>query len=53
MQTPEPITEPAVIPTGFDSTRRDSLGVNVRDFPTLLRQTIEWIQSEPFEDKHN
>jgi len=52
MQMPEPITQPAVIPTGFDFTRRDTLGVNVRDFPTLLRQTIEWIQSEPFEDKH-
>lgn len=53
MQMPEPITEPPVIPTGFDFTRRDSLGVNVRDFPTLLRQTIEWIQSEPFQDKNN
>lgn len=53
MRMPIPITEPAVNPTGFDFTRRDSLGINVRDFPTLLRQTIEWIQSKPFEDKSN
>lgn len=50
MQMPDPITEPAVNPTGFDFTRRDALGVNLRDFPTLLRQTIEWIQSNPFQD---
>ena len=45
---PEPLTEPPVAPTGFDFTRRDSLGVVMRDIPTLLRQTIEWIQSDPF-----
>ena len=48
MKMPAPITEPAVTPTGFDFTRRDSLGVPVRDVPTLLRDTIEWIKSEPF-----
>ena len=49
MRMPEPIAEPAVDPTGFDFSRRDSLGVNIRDFPTFLRQTIEWIQSKPFQ----
>ncbi len=48
MRMPDPIGEPAVAPTGFDFSRRDSLGVNIRDFPTFLRQTIEWIQSRPF-----
>ena len=49
MKMPEPLVEPPVPPTGFDFTRRDSLGVAIRDIPTLLRQTIEWLQSEPFE----
>ena len=49
MRVPGPITEPAVVPTSFDFSRRDSLGVNIRDFPTFLRQTIEWIQSKPFQ----
>ena len=48
MKMPEPITDPPVAPTGFDFTRRNSLGVVMRDIPTLLRQTIEWIQSDPF-----
>ena len=48
MKMPEPITDPPVAPTGFDFTRRNSLGVLMRDIPTLLRQTIEWIQSDPF-----
>ena len=48
MKMPEPLTEPPSPPTGFDFTRRDSLGVAIRDIPTLLRETIEWIQSDPF-----
>ena len=43
-----PRLTPIVASTGFDITRRDSLGVVMRDIPTLLRQTIEWIQSDPF-----
>ena len=45
---PEPLTEPAVDATGFDFTRRDSLGVSVRDIPTVLRETVDWIRSNPF-----
>lgn len=48
MKMPEPLTEAPVRPTGFDFARRDSLGVAVRDIPTLLRETIDWIQSDPF-----
>lgn len=48
MKMPEPLTEPAKPPTGFDFTRRDSLGVPIRDIPTLLRETVEWMQTQPF-----
>ena len=48
MKMPEPLTDPPLPPTGFDATRRDSLGVALRDVPTFLRETIEWIQSDPF-----
>ena len=51
MKMPEPLTEPPVPSTGFDFTRRDSLGVAIRDIPTLLRDTIEWIQSDPFKQE--
>ena len=52
MKMPEPLTDNPVASTGFDFTRRDSLGVVMRDIPTLLRQTIEWIQSDPFNSIH-
>lgn len=48
MKMPEPLREAPVPATKFDFTRRDSLGVAVRDIPTLLRDTITWLQSEPF-----
>lgn len=48
MKMPEALTEKPKPPTGFDFTRRDSLGVPIRDFPTLLRETVEWLQTEPF-----
>ncbi len=48
MKMPEPLAEAPVIPTRFDFTRRDSLGVSLRDVPTFMRETIEWISSEPF-----
>ncbi len=38
---PEPLEEVPVPPTGFDFTRRDSLGVPLRDVPTILKQTID------------
>lgn len=48
MKMPSPLTEPAVPATSFDFTRRDSLGVAVRDVPTMLRDTIDWIKTGPF-----
>jgi nucleoside-diphosphate-sugar epimerase len=48
MKLPELITETPVLATGFDVSRRDSLGVAVRDIPTLLQDTVEWIKSGPF-----
>ena len=50
MKMPEPFSVPPVPPTGFDFTRRASLGVSIRDIPTTLRQTIDWIQSDPFKE---
>ncbi|MBH67697.1 MAG: dihydroflavonol 4-reductase [Rhodospirillaceae bacterium] len=48
MKMPKPMSGIPVPPTSFDFTRRDTLEVQIRDFPTLLLQTIEWIKSEPF-----
>ena len=49
MKMPAPIVEEPVAPTGFDTTRRDSLGVPVRDIPTLLKDTVDWLKTKPFE----
>ncbi len=48
MKMPAPLTEPRVPATSFDFTRRDSLGVAVRDIPTLLRETVDWLRTDPF-----
>ena len=48
MQMPSALEEPAVPATGFDFTRRDTLGVSMRDIPTLLRETIDWLRTQPF-----
>ena len=45
---PEPLTEDPVAPTGFDFTRRDSLGVKVRYIPSMLRETVVWIKADLF-----
>jgi nucleoside-diphosphate-sugar epimerase len=51
MKMPDALTEPPLPPTGFDFSRRDSLGVHIRDVPTLLGETVEWIKSEPFKSE--
>ena len=51
MLMPAPLTAPKVAPTGFDFTRRDSLGVNMRDIPTMLRETVAWLATDPFAGK--
>ncbi|MEM7254768.1 MAG: NAD-dependent epimerase/dehydratase family protein [Pseudomonadota bacterium] len=48
MQMPAPLDAEPVAPTAFDFTRRDSLGVPMRDIPTLLRDTVEWLKTRPF-----
>jgi len=48
MKMPSPLEGAAVAATGFDFTRRDSLGVALRDIPTLLRETVAWIKTDPF-----
>tara|TARA_Y100000758_G_C15920269_1_gene374912 strand:- start:3 stop:704 length:702 start_codon:yes stop_codon:yes gene_type:complete len=48
MNMPTPLIETPVQATGFNFARRDSLGVHLRDIPTLLRETVEWIKSKPF-----
>ena len=47
MKTPEPLGTTPLAPTGFDFTRRDSLGVPMRDIPTLLRETVDWLRAGP------
>jgi nucleoside-diphosphate-sugar epimerase len=39
-EMPEPLMETALPATGFDFTRRDSLGVSLSSIPTILRQTV-------------
>ena len=39
-EMPEPLLETALPATGFDFTRRDSLGVSLSSIPTILRQTV-------------
>ncbi len=43
---PAPLQATPVAPTGFDFTRRDSLGVHLRDIPTILRETIDSMRSQ-------
>ncbi|MEM6634688.1 MAG: NAD-dependent epimerase/dehydratase family protein [Pseudomonadota bacterium] len=50
MNMPSPTSDPLVSATGFDFTRRDSLGVPLRDIPTMLRETVDWLRSDPFAD---
>jgi hypothetical protein len=45
---PAPLDGEPEVPTRFDVTRRDSLGVPMRDIPTTLAQTLDWIASKPF-----
>ena len=49
MVMPELLSENLIEPTKFNFSRRDSLGVKIRDFPTLLKQTVDWIKSDPFQ----
>ena len=47
MKMPDPIEGQKVTPTGFDFTRRDSLGLKIKDFKSTLKETVDWIKSNP------
>ena len=54
MNMPQPFSEKPVKPTTFDFTRRDSLNIQIRDFSITLRETIDWLKTNPFsEEKGN
>ena len=45
---PEPLEGEPEPATRFDFTRRDSLGVTMRDIPTTIAETIAWLRTNPF-----
>ena len=45
---PTPLEGAPDTPTRFDFTRRDSLGVTMRDIPTTVAQTMDWLKTDPF-----
>lgn len=45
---PAPLDGPPEEPTRFDFTRRDSLGVAMRDIPSVIAETCDWLKSRPF-----
>jgi nucleoside-diphosphate-sugar epimerase len=47
-QLPAPLGGEPEEPTRFDFTRRDSLGVTMRDIPSTIHETFDWLESEPF-----
>lgn len=46
---PPPVPATKASPTRFDFTRRDSLGVAMRDIPTTIAETAQWLRSKPFD----
>lgn len=48
MKMPALLQGDFVAATGFDHTRKQGLGVPLRDIPTILREAIDWIHSDPF-----
>jgi nucleoside-diphosphate-sugar epimerase len=48
MKMPAPSEGERVPATGFDHTRKEGLGVPLRDIPTILREAVEWIRTDPF-----
>lgn len=45
---PAPLTGQPETPTRFDFSRRDSLGVSMRDIPTTIAETFAWLATDPF-----
>ena len=45
---PEPLDVEPEDPTRFDFTRRDSLGVPMRDIPSVIAETCAWLKGRSF-----
>ena len=45
---PQPLDGEPEQPTRFDFSRRNSLGVSMRDIPTTLEETLNWMKTDPF-----
>lgn len=46
---PAPLEGEPETPTRFDFTRRDSLGQPMRDIPTTIAETFDWLKTNPFQ----
>ena len=49
MKMPMALSDKCFEPTVFNFKRRDTLNVYIKDFPTTLKETIEWLKTKPFE----
>jgi len=49
MVVPEPYDGAPNPPTGFDFTRRDSLGVSLRPVPDILADAVDWVNQRQFD----
>jgi len=45
LKIPPPFEGAPAAPTGFDFTRRDSLGVKMRDIPEILKDAVDWVRA--------
>ena len=46
---PKPLEGDPETPTRFDFARRNSLGITMRDIPTTLEETLNWLKTNPFD----
>ena len=51
MKMPQGFSETPVKPTTFDFTRRGSLNVKIRDFSSTLKETVDWLKTNPFSEE--
>ena len=45
MKIPGLIKEKAMEPTRSDFSRRDSLSIQMRDIPAMIKRTVDWIKN--------
>jgi nucleoside-diphosphate-sugar epimerase len=48
---PRPLAGEPDPPTLYDFTRRDSLGVAMRDIPTIFAETFDWLKTTPWRSR--